>query len=75
MSPIDAAKIFLGELLYRNATIKERERGLYAPSSTSDEFNKAVKILKECKFPPEDMVEHIPGGYMMCAAIHAARKW
>jgi hypothetical protein len=76
MAPIDAAKIFLGYLLYCNASVKEREAGLYeSPIQNKKELDKAVAILKECRLPPEDIIDDLPGGYMMYAAVSAARRW
>lgn len=75
MAPYDAAKIFLGHLLYVNASVAERDKGLYAPNCTSEEFNQAVEILKNHHLPPRDIMSDIPGGYMMYAAISAAREW
>lgn len=76
MTPFDAAKLFLGHLLYINATVSERERGLYSsPLTDQAELDQAVGLLKEQRLPPEDLVGHLPGGYMMYAAISAAKRW
>jgi len=75
MSPRDAAKIFLGELLYRNASVTQRDRGLYERPGTSVEFEESVKVLKDMPLPPEDLIDSLPGGYMMYAAISAVKKW
>lgn len=73
MSCFNAAKIFLGHLLYLNATVKERKKGLYSPNCMDAGFNEAVKILKEFKRLPSKP-EHISGGYMIIAAISAAKR-
>jgi len=75
MAPYDAAKIFLGNLLYINASVGERERGLYAPNCTKEEFDQAINVLKSHRLPPEDILDVLPGGYMMYAAVSAAMRW
>jgi len=75
MSAFDAAKVFLGHLLYLNASVRERKRGLYAPNCSEDEFQEALKILKKFRNRKPNEPEEIPGGYIILAAIAAAREW
>ncbi|MGW8177510.1 MAG: hypothetical protein ACWGQW_01770 [bacterium] len=75
MTPFDAAKVFLGNLLYINASVLERDKGLYPPNHTEDEFHQAIGVLKGASLPPEDLIDKLPGGYMLYAAISAARRW
>jgi hypothetical protein len=76
MSPFEAAKIFLGHILYVNASVKQREAGLYEdPLEHVDDFSESIKVLKEHRLPPDDLLDRLPGGYMMYAAVSAAKKW
>ena len=75
MTPYEAAKIFLSRLLYVNASVAERDRNLYEFGHTVEEFYKSIKILKGANLPPADMIGDLPYGYMMFAAISAARIW
>lgn len=73
MSTFRAAKIFLGHLLYLNASVIEREKGLYASNCSENEFKEAIEILKS--FGDEPELSEIPGGFIILAAMAAAKEW
>jgi hypothetical protein len=75
MSTFDAAKLFLGHLLYLNASVRERKRGLYAPNCSEDEFREAVEILKKFRNGKQNEPNEIAGGYIILAALAAAKEW
>lgn len=75
MSAFNAAKVFLGHLLYINASVRERKRGLYASNCSEDEFQEALMTLKKFRNREPSEPSEIPGGFIILAAIAAAREW